>query len=196
MLSVVINAGGESRRMGENKALKPFGGQALIARMVARVRPVADEIIVTTNQPEDFAFLNLPLAGDLIPGKGALSGLHAAVAAARHEWVAVLACDMPFVSAKLLAFLRDLIVREQADVVIPALADGLEPLHAIYRRATCLPAIEAALAAEQRRLISWFPSVRVREVSAAEIATLDPHFYSFINVNTPEEFQQAELLHE
>jgi molybdenum cofactor guanylyltransferase len=196
MLTVVINAGGESRRMGENKALKLFAGQILIARMVARVRPVADEIIVTTNHPADFAFLNLPLESDRIPGKGALSGLHAAIARASHAWVAVLACDMPFISAGLLAALRDVIDREGVDVVIPVLADGPEPLHAVYRKATCLPAIEAALAADQRKLISWFPSVRVREVSAAEIAVFDPHFYSFINVNTPEEFQQAELIQE
>ena len=194
MLTIVINAGGESRRMGENKALKRFAGQPLIARMVARLHSLAQELLVTTNQPELFAFLNLPLVGDLKPGYGALSGLYTAVASAHQPLVAVLACDMPYVDAHLLAIQRDLLLAEEADVIIPYSPAGIEPLHAIYRRATCLPAIEAAIAADQRRLNSWFSQVRVREMPVSEVARYDPQFRSFINVNTPEEFRQAELL--
>ena len=194
MLTIVINAGGESRRMGENKALKLFAGQPLIARMVARLRPLAQELLVTTNQPETFVFLGLPLLADLKPGYGALSGLYTAVASAHQPLVAVLACDMPYVDPDLLAVQRDLLVAGGADVIIPNSPEGIEPLHAIYRRATCLPAIEAAIQADQRRLNSWFAQVKVREMQVDEVARYDPQFRSFINVNTPEEFRQAELL--
>lgn len=194
MLTIVINAGGESLRMGENKALKLFAGQPLIARMAARVRPIAQELLVTTNQPQAFAFLGVPLVADMLPGKGALSGLYTAVAAARQPLVAVLACDMPFINPGLLAVQRELMLAEGADVVIPRSPEGLEPLHAVYRRSTCLPAIEAAIQADQRRLTSWFGAVKVREMNLEEVALVDPRFHSFINVNTPEEFQQAELL--
>jgi molybdopterin-guanine dinucleotide biosynthesis protein A len=194
MLTVVINAGGESRRMGENKALKLFGGQPLIARMVARLRPLAQELLVTTNQPELFTFLELPLVADLKPGYGALSGLYTAVASAHQPLVAVLACDMPYVDPCLLAVQRDLLVDEGVDVIIPCSPEGIEPLHAVYRRATCLPALEAAIQADQHRLSSWFSLVRVREMPVSEVAQYDPQFRSFINVNTPEEFRQAELL--
>ena len=94
----------------------------------------------------------------------------------------------------LLAVQRDLLVAEEADVILPNSPEGIEPLHAIYRRATCLPAIEAAIAADQRRLNSWFSLVRMREMPVSEVARYDPQFRSFINVNTPEEFRQAELL--
>ncbi len=77
-------------------------------------------------------------------------------------------------------------------MVIPWSPQGLEPLHAIYRRATCLAAIETALRADQRRLTSWFSAVKVREMTVDEVAQVDPQFHSFINVNTPQEFQDAE----
>jgi molybdopterin-guanine dinucleotide biosynthesis protein A len=194
MLTIVINAGGESRRMGENKALKLFAGEPLIARMVARLRALAQELLVTTNQPEAFDFLDVPLVADLKPGYGALSGLYTAVAAAHQPLVVVLACDMPFIDPKLLGVQRDLMVAEGVDVVMPYSPEGFEPLHAIYRRATCLPAIETAMAADQRRLIAWFPMVKVREMPKEEVARYDPQFRSFVNVNTPEEFRQAEML--
>jgi molybdopterin-guanine dinucleotide biosynthesis protein A len=194
MLTVVINAGGESRRMGENKCLKLFKGQPLVARMAQRLRPLAQELLITTTTPEAFAFLGLVGVADFQPGFGALSGLHTALAAAHHPLVAVVACDMPFIDPNLLAVERDLLEAEEVDVVLPCSPEGVEPLHAIYRRATCLPAVEAALAEGQRRLIAWLPQVRVRTMPAAEVAHFDPRFRSFVNVNTPEDFRLAELL--
>src|SRR5512141_666268 len=102
MLSVVVQAGGESTRMGENKALKPFLGRPLIQRVVERLAPIADEVLITTNQPDQFAFLKVPLFPDQRPGRGALGGLHTAIASAHEPYVAVVACDMPFASAQLL----------------------------------------------------------------------------------------------
>lgn len=194
MLTVVIQAGGESRRMGSNKALLPFLGQPLIARVLERVRPLADEILITTNQREGFEFLDLPLVADVLPGSGALGGLYTALLRARQPLVAVVACDMPFASRELLAYQRDLLVAEEADVVLPATEQGLEPLHALYRRETCLPAVEAALKQGERRVISWFGQVRVRALTPAEIAAIDPAGRAFMNVNTPEDLLQAERL--
>ena len=99
MLTVCIQAGGASSRMGEDKALKTFLGRPLIQRVAEQLSPIADELIVTTNRPEEYAFLNLPLFPDLKPGRGALGGLYTAIASAKHPLVAVVACDMPFVTA-------------------------------------------------------------------------------------------------
>lgn len=193
-LTIVIQAGGESRRMGRDKALVPFLGRPLIARLAERLGPIADELLVTTNRPDAFGFLGLPLFPDPRPGRGALGGLHAALRAARHEAVAVVACDMPFASAALLRFQAGLLESEQADVVLPRGADGLEPLHAVYRRVTCLPLVEAALDSGQWKVIAWFDQARVRVLSAAEVAAHDPRGLAFVNVNTPEELAQAERL--
>jgi molybdopterin-guanine dinucleotide biosynthesis protein A len=188
MLTVSIQAGGQSSRMGEDKALKPFLGRPLIQRVIERLQPMADELIVTTNRPADYAFLRLPLFMDIKPGRGALGGLHTAIASAKSPLVAVVACDMPFASAPLLETASRLLVEENVDVVIPRSAEGLEPLHAVYRREACLPAIEAAIEADLWKVIAWFPQVKVREL------TVDNEERAFWNVNTPEEFAEAERI--
>ena len=192
MLTVCIQAGGASSRMGEDKALKTFLGRPLIQRVVERLSPIADEMIVTTNRPEEYTFLNLRLLPDLKPGRGALGGLYTAIASAKHPIVAVVACDMPFASPTLLEAASKLLMDEGVDVVIPKSVEGYEPIHAVYRRETCLPAIEAAIAADQWKVIAWFPQVKVRVLTPDEIKRYDPSGLAFWNVNTPEEFARAE----
>jgi molybdopterin-guanine dinucleotide biosynthesis protein A len=194
MLTICIQAGGQSSRMGEDKALKTFLGRPLIQRVVERLSPIADEVILTTNQPEDYAFLNLRLFSDLKPGRGALGGLYTAIASASNPIVAVVACDMPFASPTLLEAASKLLVdaEREADVVIAKSEEGFEPLHAVYRRETCLPAIEAAIDADQWKVVAWFPQVKVRVLTSEEIKRYDPLGLAFWNVNTPEEFAKAE----
>jgi molybdopterin-guanine dinucleotide biosynthesis protein A len=202
-MTVVIQAGGMSSRMGEDKALKPFLGRPLIQRVIDRLSPIADELIVTTNRPAEYAFLNLRLVPDLKPGRGALGGLYTAIASATHPLVAVVACDMPFASQIFFEGARRLMVEEEADVVIARVApqaeragksgEGYEPLHALYRRETCLPAIESAIAADQWKVIAWFPQVKVRALTPEEVSRFDPSGLAFSNINTPEEFAEAEM---
>ena len=194
MLTICIQAGGQSSRMGEDKALKPFLGRPLIQRVVERLSPIADELIVTTNRPDEYAFLDLRLVSDLKPGRGALGGLYTAIASAAHPIVAVVACDMPFASAALIEAASRLLVEEEADVVIAKSEEGYEPLHAVYRRETCLPAIEAAIDADQWKVIAWFPQVKVRVLTPEEIKRYDTLGLAFWNVNTPEEFAEAEKI--
>ena len=194
MLTVCIQAGGASSRMGEDKALKPFLGRPLIQRVIERLSPIADEIIVTTNRPGDYQFLGLRLCPDLKPGRGALGGLYTAIASASQPLVAVVACDMPFASPTFLEAASRLLVQEEVDVVIAKTDEGYEPIHAVYRRATCLPAIEAAIGADQWKVIAWFPQVKVRVLTADEVKQFDPQGLAFWNVNTPDEFIQAEQL--
>lgn len=192
MLTVAIQAGGQSSRMGQDKALKPFLGRPLIQRLIDRLSPVADEVIVTTNQPALYEALGLRLVSDIHPGRGALGGLQTALHAATSPYVAVVACDLPFASAALLDHAWNLMTQDEIDVVIPQSAQGLEPLHAVYRRLTCLPAIEASIAADQWKVVAWFPRVKVRILSPAECLPFDEHGLAFWNLNTPEEFAEAE----
>lgn len=194
MLTVCIQAGGQSSRMGEDKALKTFLGRPLIQRVVERLAPIADEVIVTTNHPEEYRFLDLRLVSDLRPGRGALGGLYTAIASASRPAVAVAACDMPFASATLLRRASRILVEEGMDVVIPRSEEGYEPLHAVYRRETCLPAIESAINADQWKVIAWFPQVKVRVLTPQEIQEYAPSGLAFWNVNTPEEFVEAEKI--
>jgi len=194
MRTVCIQAGGMSSRMGEDKALKAFLGFSLIQRVIDRLSPIADELIVTTNRPEAYSFLQNRLIPDLIPDRGALGGLYTAVASASHDIVAVVACDMPFANAKLIEAMSRLLVEKEMDVVIAKTEHGYEPLHAVYRRKTCVPAIESAIESDLWKVVAWFPQVKVYEMTTEEVQTFDSQNLAFWNVNTPEEFAKAEDL--
>lgn len=191
-LSVVIQAGGESRRMGQNKALVPFFGQPLIQWVVSRVSPLADELLITSNQPDALAFLQIPIFPDLLPGKGALGGLLTAFTIAHHALVAVIACDMVFASALLLAAEQDFLLEQNADGVVPQTSAGYEPFHGVYRRETCLAAVQSGLVAGMQRADGWFPTVQMISLSPEQTAIYDPLGEAFTNINTPEELQRAE----
>jgi molybdopterin-guanine dinucleotide biosynthesis protein A len=198
-VTVLILAGGRSRRMGRDKLWLELNGQPLVAHVVERVRLLADEIIFSTGQQDRFAelsqHLGLPtqIVSDDLPGAGPLAGLAAGLSAARNELVLALAADMPFVSLPLLAYMRALAAGY--DAVLPLLPDAAgelrrEPLHAFYRR-TCLDAIGRRLAAGTYQVVSFLPDVRVRDVSLAEVRQFDPDRLSFFNVNTPEDWRNG-----
>jgi molybdopterin-guanine dinucleotide biosynthesis protein A len=192
MLTISIQAGGDSSRMGRDKAILPFLGEPLIQRVIARVSHLAEEIIVTTNNMDDYRFLGVSLVKDVIPGVGALGGLYTALRAASFPLVYVVACDLPFANADLLDACREILDDTGADAVIPSTEHGLEPLHAIYRKDRCLPAVEAAIKAGKRRMISWHVNADVHILSPQKTLYYDPHGVTFLNLNTPADFQQAE----
>lgn len=177
--------------MGRDKGLVELGGRPLIRHVIDRLARLADEVVVTTNDRERYAFLDVRLVSDAVPGAGALPGLATALDAAHGDRVLIVACDMPFASAKLAARLLELTL--DADVAIPRREGEFEPLFAAYRR-DCLAAIRTALTAGQARMISFFPSVRVRPVEAKEWESLDPGGRSFFNVNTPDDLRRAEAM--
>jgi len=199
-LSVLILAGGSSRRMGQDKAWLDFGGVPLVEHVVRRVLPLADELIFSTNELDRFAPLQrrwpVPtyLVADQTVGSGPLAGMASGLNIAGHDLVLVLAVDMPCVKVALLSHMASLAANYQA--VVPQVPDShsgepvAEPLHALYRR-SCLPAIAAHLKAGHRRVISFVPDVRTRWVLPEEIAQFDPHFTSFRNLNTPEDWEIA-----
>jgi len=191
MLSVVIQAGGESKRMGVDKALLPFQDATLIERVIKRVQTISDEILVTTNKPEIYRFLGLPTFSDIILGRGALGGLYTALTVARHPLVCVVACDMAFVNADKLVAERDLLVSTNSDIVIPDTGKGLEPFHAIYRRSTCLPEIEISLQNGLWRVDAWFDRMILLRFTLEQIKLHDPEMLCFFNINTPEDLQVA-----
>jgi molybdopterin-guanine dinucleotide biosynthesis protein A len=190
---------------GRNKAFLELDGRPLIEIVVERVRCVCAEVLVVAGDTRPYAGLGVPLVEDRFRGVGVLGGLHAGLEAASHELSLVVGCDMPFLNPDLLrAFAEwakgyDVLVlrhapsppqsppRSGGDVPKGQGGAYIEPLHAAYRR-TCLPAIEDAIRAGERRIVSFFPHIHVRYVSSAEIASIDPDLRSFRNINTPEEW--------
>lgn len=190
MISVVIQAGGQSSRMGRDKGLVYLNDKRMIEHVLAAVDGLGDETLITTNNPNGYAYLGLPMFGDDKPGAGALPGLRTALHGANGVYVLVVACDMPFLNRELLQFIID--QRAGVDVVVPQWDGRFQPTHALYRREPCLAAVEDALAANRRRMIGFYRDVMVREISAETVAKFDPIGRTFFNVNTPKDLQLAE----
>ncbi|MBN1890886.1 MAG: molybdenum cofactor guanylyltransferase [Thermoflexales bacterium] len=195
-VSVIILAGGESRRMGRDKTQLKLGQQTLLERSVTAMAALTDDVIVVANAPSrNGAPSPLPrparLVSDEIPGHGALSGLHAGLRAAKHAYALAVACDMPFLNPRLLRYM--IVISPGYDAIVPHWQGESEPLHAVYAK-SCLPAIETLLQDEGRRVVAFYPNVNVRYLGHVEIALFDPQGLSFFNINSPEDWERARAI--
>ena len=190
-VSGVVLAGGGSKRFGQDKALITLGEQTLIEIVLERLGRVCKDLILSTNEPDKFAFLGVRMVKDVYPRRGVLSGLYSGLKSARYPHAVVVACDMPFLSPSLLRFMILHIAGH--DVVVPRLSAGLEPLHAIYAR-TCLKPMRESLDRGELRIVDFWDRVKVRYVEEQEIDILDPDKLSFFNINTPKDLSRAREL--
>lgn len=182
----VILAGGESSRMGRNKALLEVNGERMIETAYRRMAELFDEVLLVTNTPESYDFIPCRKIADIHPGMGPLGGIHAALSSSVAERAFVIACDMPGLNPRLIRELCG--IEGGGDVVIPETPGGLEPLHAVYAK-SCLPKMEQMLFAGERRILSFFDLAQVRLVPRGRIAALDPEYASFRNINTQEDYR-------
>lgn len=191
--SLAIIAGGQSRRMGRDKAFVELGGKTLIEHVIERSANLGQaETLLITNRPVDYQHLGLPMHRDVLPEKGSLGGIYTALLRAQSPDVLVLACDMPFINAGLLRHMVALI-DESTDIVVPRVDGYPQGLHAIYKK-TCIAPIAKQLTADRLKIIRFYDQMRVRCLDEPDYAKFDPEGRSFANLNTPQELEQARLL--
>jgi len=189
-LTVAINAGGKSSRMGTDKSFVPLLGRQMIEHVLDRVSNLGQlETILITNKPELYSHLNLPMFSDVLPEKGSLGGIYTAVYNSRGDYTLCVACDMPFLNPALLHYMISLI-RIEMDVIVPRVEGYPEGLHAIYSK-RCIEPIRRKLEADRLKVIGFYDEVSVLYLDEAEYQPFDPKGLSFRNINTPEELQQA-----
>lgn len=193
-----ILAGGLSSRMGSDKNALTLGNAAFIDRAADAMSVIADGGVFIAGGTVGGS-RGLSVIADSPPKSvksrgGAIIGLFTALTVADSEWVAVLACDLPFVTGEFLNGLADL-DRSGFDAVVPVQQDGIpQPLCALYRCETCLPAVLKSIGSKNLSLRSMLRQVRTRFVDLAEINGRDDGEKLFLNVNTPQDYQQALLL--
>ena len=183
-LTAAILVGGQSRRMGTNRALLTIDpdGSTIVETIARKLGAVADEVVLVGSETAEYAFLDLPQVADMVPGAGALGGIFSALAATARLHVLVVACDLPFVNVNLLRYMAS--CPRDYDVLVPIL-DQLQPLHAIYAR-TCLPLVEQSLRSGRYKVTGWFDQANLRTLEHSIIQRYDPTLLSTFNMNTPE----------
>ncbi|MBU0482380.1 MAG: molybdenum cofactor guanylyltransferase [Proteobacteria bacterium] len=178
----VILAGGKSSRFGSNKALAEFHSRRLIEHPAGALENIFTKRLLVTNTPDEYLFLGWPMTTDIHPGKGPLAGIHAALKTVSTPFIFVVGCDMPFPDISLIIHLCDQV--PGFDAVIPATADGLEPLHGVYGR-TGLPVIERCLKAEERKITAVLQLMNTRIIETAVTENIAGSRRPFKNINSP-----------
>ncbi len=184
----IILAGGESRRMGTDKAFLELDGAPLIERVLHVFLSQFDQTIIVTKQPERYEGFRVRVVKDAVEIKGPLTGIYSGLLHARADQCFVAACDMPYLNHRLIAYMTELAAN--FDAVVPMVNGFPEPLHAIYHRRN-LPFIHESIQSGDLRIASLYDRIRVRYLSEHEISYYDPQMRSFMNLNTPAEYKEA-----
>lgn len=186
-MTVIILAGGKSRRMGSNKSFLKYGNTTFIEHQIAKLKRIFSEIIISTNDCNTYSSLNLPLVTDIIPEKGPLSGICAGLMYMRSSHAFVIACDMPFISEKVILYLKE--YSNNYDIVVPQTEYGLEPMHAFYSK-NCIQPMCRYIKEDRLRIVDFFSEVKVKIVDNKEFKDLTVIEQSLVNLNTPEEYKK------
>jgi molybdopterin-guanine dinucleotide biosynthesis protein A len=170
--------------MGRDKALLPWSGSTLLDVALERLRTCCARVSILCGPEPRYVDRGVPVAVDVVRGAGPLGALLTGLLRLSEEPGLFLAVDLPNVPATLLAYLLALAPGE--DVVVPVSARGPEPLCAAYSP-SCLEPVRRRLKAGELKMTGFWPSVRVREVTEAELARFGDPAILFRNMNTPED---------
>jgi molybdenum cofactor guanylyltransferase len=184
----IILAGGESRRMGTDKAFLQIEGRPMIEQVLAVCKGLFGQCIIVTNTPDRYRSFGVEMVGDVFDFRGSLNGIYSGLLRSPSEYNFIVACDMPLLNSRLIAYMAE--IAEGHDVVVPRYGGYLEPLHAVYRR-RILPVIEAQIRSNDHRIFDLYAHVDVRYLTEEEIDRYDPQRRSFKNLNTPAEYKEA-----
>ena len=186
--TAVILTGGKSSRMGRPKALLPFDGEPLIVHVVRALKKMFAETVVVAAPDQELPSLPAVLVRDEVADQGPVSGIYHGLKAATKEVCFVTSCDAPFLNLHLISQLLAQI--SDYDVVVPYWQERFQPLHAVYR-ASVVPLLKDQLERGELRPIFLYDKVRTRKIQGDEIRQLDPEGWSFLNMNSPAEYDAA-----
>ncbi len=184
----VMLAGGESKRMGKNKALLEINGMTMIESGFQVLSSIFDEVILITNSPEEYDFLGCRKFSDIHIGYGSIAGIHSALSAAANDRIFAVACDMPFINSELVR----IICNNSAgyDATVPLNSEGSpEPLHAVYAK-SALNEISRMISEEEKKITMLFERTITNFISPVAYSHIHESEKSFCNANTPDEFSE------
>lgn len=188
---LVILAGGKSSRMKTNKAFLPINNTSLIEIIINKLSSLFLEVIIVSNDVPSYSHLKAKIVPDIIPNRGPLSGIHAGLVNSNYNLNFVVACDMPFVSARLADYLIS--QANGYDVVVPVVNGYYQTNCAAYAK-SCIPYIEDNLEQENRKVICLYSQVKTLPVYEKEVSKYCRVDQAFLNLNTPRDYKLAQKI--
>jgi molybdopterin-guanine dinucleotide biosynthesis protein A len=179
-ITAYITAGGSSSRFKEDKSLFIYRGKPLIQHVYDLLSGLFPRVCVIANDAGKYSFINAEIISDLVTGYGPKGGLYTALDHASTDRIFFCGCDMPTISPGLVKYLVGL--SADYDVVVPVVPKGYDPLHAVYSR-LCLPFVKDSIESGRRKIIAFYPRVRVREVHIEEMQRFGDWEEMLFNIN-------------
>ncbi len=190
MMTSVVLAGGANKRYPAPKAFIEVEGVPLISRTLDVLKQVVGpDVVISTNEPELYFHLGVPLIGDTMGEAGPMGGIVSVLEATGARELFVAACDMPFIKAEVVQYILD--NRDKGGVqATVAIMDGRpHPLLAVYT-SSLLGGMRERLATGRRSLTAMLEDMGAKMLEEKELRRIDPEGISFANVNTPEDYEK------
>jgi molybdopterin-guanine dinucleotide biosynthesis protein A len=199
-----ILAGGENTRIPVLKGFLTVKGRTIIERSLDTLRSVFGRVVINTNMPEKYFCFGVPLIGDITKESGPITGILSILANIKDDSAFVVACDMPFISEKLIRYMVDYYKghgasrlrrpaevggKGQVDAVIPLFNGMPEPLFGIYTR-DVITTVEDAISKGEKGIHEMLKRLDVLYINDEEVRDLDPDGSSFVNINTMEDYEK------
>jgi len=192
----IILSGGKSSRMGGNKSLLKIGELTIIERVRDLMKSIFNEVILITNDPADYKFLNIPIYKDLFKHKGPLAGIHAGLTHSSSEKNFIISCDLPFITPEMIKYIVDFKTNK---LITVAIADGyIQQLAGKYAKNCVYEAekiLNDQLSAEEKGINQKKKNISllklIEKVGAETISVESLLFYKeeiFFNMNDVEDY--------
>jgi len=185
-MEAIILAGGENRRFQSHKALAEIKGRRIIEASTELLTKHFTAVYISTNTPELFFYLGLPLIGDIVEQRGPITGIYSSFISTGAPELFFMACDMPFIEAEVIELIKKKFHGQ--DAVLPMHKGLPQPLLGIYSR-RLIPQLAERIQQNKRALWDLLQGITVQFVSEQEVLRADPEGRSFVNINTLEEYR-------
>ena len=176
--------------MGSPKSELGFGAQTLLERTISELSPTFHNIVIVAAPAGSRTPVgpNIHIICDESEYEGPLAALARGLRAIRNDAAFVCSCDLPLLKSEVAQSLCAML--DSYDAVVPEIGGLAQPLHAVYRK-RCGAAIDPMVASGEKRLTKIIDALSIRRVGESELRAIDPDLHSFMNVNTPEDYQRA-----
>ncbi|MHC1737709.1 MAG: molybdenum cofactor guanylyltransferase [Ignavibacteriaceae bacterium] len=181
----IILAGGYSSRMGQNKSLLKIGNRTIIEIIAEKMKPIFPEVLIITNNPDEYEFLKLEIHEDIYPHMGPLSGIHSGLVNSKAQSNFFVSCDSPCFTRESINFM---IAKYTGAAAMAARGkDRSHYLFGIYSK-ECIPVLESSLKNNELRVSNFFDKMNGIEIPIEECESYSGN--QFLNINTLEDYEK------
>ncbi len=210
-MDALILAGGENKRLSAVKGFLEIGGRRIIDSTVELLNTIFKRVVISTNTPELYFYLGVPMVGDIMKYRGPMTGILSALSSLKAPEIFVTACDMPFINPELVLFIVNRweestksfphpkinvtpdtfhpSEKRKWDGIIPLFEKRPQPLLGIYSK-EIINSMEESIKNGETVLRQFLQKIKVLYIKEEEIRAIDPKGKSFVNINTPEDFEK------